>query len=189
MSRCCLDGRGHPCHPHLPPNPRCPSQTRLLGWVVTPPHAPTHLDFGLLSQASSPSPGSLAQGMRRGEGRHPMPDPGPDPGPPPMLPSPPLSPHPHPSTLLPLPVAIITQLDFSPAAHLLPWLQSCPSSPHPPECARSHKLDHSTRPRLNPGSITSQLCDFEQVIELPCACDTSRTKGGKQHVCTSWTVL
>lgn len=118
-----------------------------------------------------------------------MPDPGPDPGPPPMPPSPPLSPHPHPSTLLPLPVAIITQLDSHQP------LTCCPgcSPARPPltlQSVRGHTnwtIPHALR--LNPGSITSQLCDLEQVIELPCACDTSWTKGGKQHVRTSWTVL
>lgn len=89
------------------PIPAGPSQTRLLGWPWTPLTPPTHLDFGLLAK-QAPFPREFGLRDEKREGETPMPDPGPD------LPcllqcrQAPTLPHPHPSTLLPLPAAIIT---------------------------------------------------------------------------------
>ena len=146
---------GHPC-------PTC---------TLTPPPAQSPLPFSDLPPGSGreptscsnspglwaswpsnflellPSPGSLAQGMGRGEGGHPTPDPGPPPTPVISCCQVPHSPLIH----TPLPCCLYqSPSSLSWISHLFPWLQSCPSSPHLPECMRSRKLDHSTRPKIEP---------------------------------------
>lgn len=77
---------------------------------------------------------------------------------------------------------------FSPAAHLLPWLQSCPSLPHPPDAGHKPTPFHTCFPRLNLLVITSQLwAPLNKLLNPPCA--FGYYTGVGNNMCAPWTVL